>query len=137
MSWKLIFGLSLFGLAMAFGTVYAIGSRVEPWIWLVIFLICAFLIAANAPSRRFLHGFLVGVVNSVWITGAHVALYDAYIARHPREAAMMAGSAMATHPRLMMAGIGAIIGILSGLVLGLLAWIAGKFLSARPARPTA
>ena len=43
MSWKLIFGLSLFGLAMAFATVYVVPSAIEPWIWLGIFVFCAFV----------------------------------------------------------------------------------------------
>lgn len=40
MDWKLIFQLSLFGLAMAVATVYVIPSNIEPVFWLVIFLIC-------------------------------------------------------------------------------------------------
>ena len=53
MDWKLIFGLSLFGLAMAIGTVFVIPSNVEPIFWLVIFLVCAFLIARMRPDRLF------------------------------------------------------------------------------------
>ena len=34
--WKLIFRLSLFGLAMAIATVFAIPSNIEPAFWLVI-----------------------------------------------------------------------------------------------------
>ena len=35
MKWKLIFLLSLFGLAMAFATVFWIPSMIEPVFWLV------------------------------------------------------------------------------------------------------
>ena len=45
MNWKLIFGLSLFGLAMAFATVFVIPSNVEPLFWLAIFIVCAVVIA--------------------------------------------------------------------------------------------
>ena len=57
MNWKLIFLLSLFGLAMAVGTVFVITSQIEPWCWLVIFIVCAWAIAAQAPGKFFLHGF--------------------------------------------------------------------------------
>ncbi len=125
--------LSLFGLAMAVATVFVISSKIEPWFWLVIFIVCAWAIAARAPGKFFLHGFLVGIANSVWVTAAHVLLYDPYIAHHPREAQMMANGPMAQHPRLMMAIVGPIVGILSGLVLGLFAWIASKLVRSRAA----
>ena len=123
MSWKLIFGLSLFGLAMGFGTVFVVPPRVEPFAWLGIFLVCAYLIAKYAPKRFFLHGVCVGLLNSVWVTGAHVALFDKYVAGHAREAAM---AAQMGSPRLMMGAVGPVIGLLSGVVLGLFALAAGK-----------
>ncbi|MFZ0968503.1 MAG: hypothetical protein WAN13_09550, partial [Candidatus Acidiferrales bacterium] len=72
MNWKIIFLLSLFGLAMGIATVFVIPSKIEPFFWLVIFVVSAFVIARAAASRHFLHGLLVGIVNSVWITGAHI-----------------------------------------------------------------
>jgi hypothetical protein len=55
-NWKLIFQLSLFGLAMAIATVYWIPQNVEPFFWLVIFIICAYLIAKRCSDKYFLHG---------------------------------------------------------------------------------
>jgi hypothetical protein len=126
MNWKLIFGLSLFGLAMAIATVFVIPSGIEPIFWLIIFIICAVIIARQVPSRHFLHGLMVGIVNSIWVTGAHILLFDAYIAHHAKEAAMMHNAPMP--PRAMMAVVGPFVGVISGLVLGLFAWIAGKFM---------
>jgi hypothetical protein len=76
----------------------------------------------------FLHGLLLGLANSVWITAAHVLLYDAYIARHAQEAAMMQGPNMPAPPRVMMALVGPIIGLISGVVIGIFALIAGKLI---------
>ena len=126
MKWNLIFKLSLFGLAMAFATVYFIPSNLEPFFWLVIFIICAWVIAKNCGSRYFLHGFMVSIFNSVWITGAHILLFNQYIANHPSEADMMKKMPMPDSPRLMMLMTGPIIGIISGLVLGLFAFAASK-----------
>lgn len=127
MNWKLIFLLSLFGLAMGFATVFVIPSNIEPVFWLVIFIICAYLIARYAPGKYFLHGLLVSIVNSIWITATHAALFFTYIANHPEYMKMLENSPMlAGHPRRMMVVTGPIIGVISGLVLGLFAWVASK-----------
>ncbi len=123
---KLILALSLFGLAMGILTVYVIPSNVEPIVWLAIFLVCAYAIAKRAPGKFFLHGFCVSLLNAVWITGAHVLLVDTYLSRHANEAAMMAKMPMPDSPRAMMLMTGPIIGIVSGLVLGLFAFVASK-----------
>jgi len=123
-NWKLVFLLSLFGLAMAFGTVYVVPANVEPLVWLVIFVICAWVIARRAPGLPFVHGLMVGIVNSVWITAAHVALFDAYLARHPREAEMMKSMPANVPPRVLVACIGPLAGVISGVVIGLFAMVA-------------
>jgi hypothetical protein len=115
---------------MAILTVFVIPSNVEPLFWLAIFVFCAWVIARRCERRHFLHGLSVSVVNSVWITAAHVLLFDAYVARHPAEAAMAAS--MPLSPRVMMLATGPVIGVISGLVLGLFAFIASRFVK-RPA----
>jgi hypothetical protein len=134
MNWKLILQLSMFGLVMAVATVFIIPSMIEPAFWLVIFLTCAYLIARNCPTMRFLHGLLLGLANSVWITAAHVLLFDSYIARHAQEAAMMQSMPLPASPRLLMALTGPMVGLISGVVLGLFALIAGKLVK-NPSAP--
>ena len=126
MNWKLIFTLSLFGLVMGIGTVYFIPSNIEPFCWLTIFVICAYAIAKNAPSKYFLHGFCVSLVNCIWITGAHILLYRTYIANHHAEMMAMRTMPMVTHTRTLMAIMGGFIGVISGLILGLFSFIASK-----------
>lgn len=124
MNWKLILSLSMFGLVMALGTVFVIPSKVEPLFWLAIFLVCAFLIARRAPGKFFFHGFCVSLVNCVWITGAHVILFDAYAARHVEEMQM---SAKFPFPqRVAMLVVGPVVGVISGIVLGIFSLIASK-----------
>ena len=131
MDWKLIFLLSLFGLFMAIGTVFIIPSNVEPIFWVAIFCICAFLIARQVPSRHFAHGLMLGLVNSVWVTAAHVAFFAHYMLRHPKEAAMTQSMPLPNSPRLMMAIIGPVIGVASGCIIGLLAFVAAKLVKRR------
>lgn len=130
MNWRLVLALSGFGVAMAILTVFVIPSNVEPLFWLAILLFCAWVIARRCERRQFIHGLAVGVVNSVWITAAHVLLFDAYMAHHPAEAAMAGG--MPLPPRVMMLLTGPVIGVISGCILGLFAFIASKLVK-RPA----
>lgn len=134
MNWKLIFQLSLFGLAMGVGTVFVIGPKVEPAFWLVIFLICAYLIARGTvgAGMHFLHGVLLGLANSIWITASHVLFFNAYIARHAQEAAMMQNPSIPFPPRTMMLVVGPVVGLLSGIILGVFALIAGKLVKSAP-----
>ncbi len=135
MNWKLIFGLSLFGLAMAFATVSLITSNIEPICWLAIFLICAYLIAKNAPGKYFLHGLLVSIVNCIWVTGVHIMQSGAYMANHAKE--VEGYTKMNTQFGLSvtqsMLAIGPFVGIFSGIVLGLFAIIASKIFKKQPA----
>jgi len=128
MNKKLIFQLSLFGLAMAFATVYFIPSDIEPFCWLAIFIVCAYLIAKNCTRTYFLTGLCVSLINAVWITSIHILLFDKYIASHPQEDEIMTKMPMPDSPRLMMLMTGPLVGIVSGLVLGLFAFIASKIM---------
>ncbi len=131
MNFRLIFLLSLFGLAMAFATVFFIPSDIEPFFWLAIFILCAYLIARECSNRYFLHGLLTSMLNSVWITSVHVLLFNTYAETHPEEMAMMADAPIS--PRIMMLITGPLIGVVSGLVLGLFAFIASRLVQKKPA----
>jgi hypothetical protein len=131
MNWKLVGQLSLFGLAMGFATVYFIPSKIEPAFWLPIFLVSAWMIARAGTGRPLLHGVALGVANSAWITSAHILLVQDYLATHPAEAEMMKSMPLPDSPRLMMAMTGSVIGVVSGLVIGLLAVMATRLLKAR------
>jgi hypothetical protein len=134
MNWKLILLLSMFGLAMAIATVFAIPPKIEPLFWLAIFLVCAALIAKRAPGRYFLHGLCVSLVNCLWITSAHVLFFDTYAAGHPEEMARSASAPLP--PRLLMLVVGPVIGVVSGVVLGLFSLVASKLMKpAAPASP--
>jgi hypothetical protein len=124
MNWKLILMLSLFGLAMGIATVFIISSAAEPFFWLFIFVVCAYFIVNHCSGKFFLHGFLVSLLNSVWITAAHILLFTYYIGNHAKEAVMMAQMPLPDSPKIMMLITGPVIGVLSGLLLGFFAYLA-------------
>ena len=126
MNWKLILQLSLFGLAMAVATISLIPQNAEPIFWLIIFIICAYIIAKKSVKNPFLHGFLVSIVNSVWITAAHAIMFDSYTANHPDMLKMGANMPMADHPQMAMIVMGPVFGVIFGLILGLFSFVASK-----------
>ncbi|MDB4902619.1 MAG: hypothetical protein JWQ63_1900 [Mucilaginibacter sp.] len=128
MNWKIIFQLSIFGLIMAFATVSLIPEKVEPAFWLLIFIFCAYVIAKVCPGKYFLHGFLVSMVNCIWITAVHIAFRETYEANHPQMASMGTSmpSVLSIHPRLAMAIMGPIFGAMFGIILGLFSFVASK-----------
>lgn len=125
LNWKLIFQLSLFGLIMSVATVFWVPMNIEPFCWLVIFTLCAYIIVKNTSGKYFLHGFMVSIINSVWITAAHVIFYDAYMATHPEMASMNEGQ---SNPQLMMIFMGPFFGAAFGLILGAFSFAAGKII---------
>ncbi len=122
MNWKLILALSLFGLAMGAGSLFGLGLA-EPLLWLAIFIIYALVIARRAPGRYFLHGFLVSVVNSVWITAIHAGFFSIYAKNNPQ---FVQNAPPGMNPRVLMIIMGPLFGVLFGLVAGLFAFIASK-----------
>lgn len=128
MNKKLIIQLSGFGLFMAFATVFFIPPQIEPFIWLIIFVFCAWRIAKKCKEEIFLHGLLVSILNSVWITSIHILFYHTYLESHRDMAALTAQFGMEESPRLMMLVFGPSIGIISGMVLGFFSIIAGKLM---------
>jgi len=128
MNWKLVLQLSLFGLVMAFGTLSLIPQAFEPFFWLVIFIFCAYIIARVCTQKYFLNGFMVSIFNCVWIVAVHIIFYKVYMDHHPDMAAMneKMPPPLSIHPRLAMVTTGPVIGIISGLIQGLFAFIASK-----------
>jgi hypothetical protein len=124
MNLKLVLQLSLFGLVMAFATVFVVPPTIEPLLWFAIFIFCAVVLAKKAPSKAPLHGFLVSLANCVYITTVHIVFAERYLAWHPDEAA--AGAKSGLPVQVMMAIMGPIIGVVSGAVLALFTFIATK-----------
>ncbi len=138
MRWSLVLSLSMFGLAMALGTIGVIPSRLAGLLWIAIFLITSFIIARRAHGRFFLHGFLVGLVNWFWVTASHVMFYSVYVAHNASDIATRQAYSLPAMPAPMAAGIGpafaffqrydAPIPGLSAVIYGTLSWLGARWL---------
>lgn len=127
MNWKLIFTLSLFGLAMALGTIALIPLTIEPALWLLIWVICARVIARFATGQYFAHGFALSMVNCVWITAAHAIFFVPYLIHHPQIVEMNKKIPfLVDHTRWQMVIVGPVWGAIFGLIQGLFAFLASK-----------
>src|SRR5262245_19069430 len=124
----LIARLSLFGLVMGTATIKWIPTNVEPFCWLAVFLVSAYFLAKNLYGKPFQNGVCVGLANCVWVTGAHIVFAETYLANHPAEAEQLTHMPAPDSPRLMMLMMGPVIGLISGLVIGLLGFVAQKIL---------
>ncbi|MBI3509252.1 MAG: hypothetical protein HY064_01210 [Bacteroidetes bacterium] len=126
MNWKLIFLLSLIGLAMAFATVFVLPGKYELFVWIAIIAFNVTVIVKKCSGKYFMHGLVVSLANCVWVTPAHILFYAQYMKLNPEMLAMNAHMPLPTHPRLMMLIMGPIIGIAFGIIQGGIAWGVSK-----------
>jgi len=125
----LLVKLSFFGLAMALATVFWIPSTFEPFLWLAIFIFCAYLIAKKSSELFFVQGFLLRILNTIWVTAIHILFSTTYLTNHPEANELIASSPLPNSPKLMMLMTGPIIGVISGLILGIFASIAARIVN--------
>jgi hypothetical protein len=116
---------------MSVATVFGIPSNVEPGFWFVIFVICAFIIAQKCTDHYFFHGFLVSMLNSVWITAAHIFFFSTYISNHSEVLDLMSRFPIPYSPRVAMLLIGPLFGVASGIILGTFCFIAARIVKSK------
>lgn len=133
MNWKLIFWLSMFGVAMAAASLFGWTRHIEPLLWLVIFVFYAWCIAKNATGRYFLHGFLVSVLNGIWISIIHASFFSLYIKNNPEMLQGFTKLPTYISPRLIMLIIGPLVGAIFGVIAGLFAFVGAKIVKRQEA----
>jgi len=129
MKWPLIFLLSAFGLAMGFGTVYYIPVTIEPFCWVLIFVISAFIIAKYCREEYFLNGFALSIINAVWMTVLHLTFFTAYTTAHVTEMEVIERLLMPDEPQVILFFVGIFSGAASGVVLGIFSISAAKLIN--------
>lgn len=139
MNWKIVFQLSFLGLIMGFGTVSLIPTFLEPVFWVIIFIFSAYIIAKACTRKYFLNGFILALINCVWITAAHVIFCDTYIQHHPYMSPQRLGMppSLYNHPREVLVIIAPGFALSCAIVLGLLCFISAKIIKKKKTAPTA
>ena len=131
MNWKLIIILSLFGLALGVASVFTLTPVTEFVFWVAVTVVTAILIAKYAGGKFFLHGFLVAIVNTFWVTLSQVLLFYTYVTSHPEYLQMVATlpPALADHPRRLILYRAPVVALISGLFVGIVSLVASKVLN--------
>ena len=134
MNWKLIIALSLVSIVIAFTGVYGVTTmQSEPLIWLAIFIVYAVIIARFAPGNYFLHGFLVSVLNGLWIGAIHVLNFHTYMRSNPGMKKMYDHMPHIASPKITMVLMAPVFGAALGLIAGLFAFIASRIIKKKVA----
>jgi uncharacterized membrane protein YiaA len=132
MKWMLILVLSLSGAIMGLFTLYFIPARYEAVVGTPLFLTCGWFIGRYATRKWFLHGFLLGVLNTVIVTAIRASFAQVYLAHHAADAekfARMSTESGATVVQVMLM-LGLFNALIAGLVMGFFAIIGVGFVKA-------
>jgi hypothetical protein len=134
MKWRLIFPLTLLGMAMAFAGVAGLPGRLESLIWLIIFAIYAVIIVRKTSEKHFLHAFIINLINGFWIGIIHAAFISTYLANHRVIKGIYAMMPLNNHRRILMITTGVIMGVILGIISGLITFATGKVLKKKEPR---
>jgi U5 snRNP spliceosome subunit len=128
LDWKLIWTLAALGLVSAAVTIWGGLGQGETWFGLAFALALGMIIAAKAPGRYFVHGFLVGTFGAVIEILAEVPFAARIMANNPELREAMAAVPSNVPPGLILVFAAPFAAPISGLVTGFIAWLVAKFL---------
>jgi hypothetical protein len=128
---KLIFQLSFFGLFMAIARIFWFPWNIELLFWLLIFILCAIVIAKKCSGKFFYHGFLISLLISIWLTIGQLVFYNKYISGHQQELDLISKLPDTYSPRIAMIIVGPFFGVMIGIVLGVFCVVAAKMIKHR------
>lgn len=126
MNCELIGLLGGFGVLMGVASVLGFTNGMEGLLWLVIGIICVVFIVWRAPLRPFLHGFFVSLIGGAVAPVIQSFFFSAYMANNPELSNRFAEIPGGLDARYFVVMLAPIIGLISGLVLGLASWVAAK-----------
>ena len=113
---------------MGFAGVAGLPGRTEAAIWLIAFVIFAVIIVRQASGKYFLHAFVVGEMNGIWLGVIHAAFVSTYLAKHHAITNSFRTLPSYGHRRIAMVILGPVIGAIFGIIAGLIAIAVGKVL---------
>ncbi|MDD5088796.1 MAG: hypothetical protein PHI18_08365 [bacterium] len=126
MNWTLILLVSLISILIGLVSLFGL-MDVNPWIVGAFTCVISALILGRFSRRKyFMHGFWAGVIGSLVSTMLMYLFWDTYLASNPAIADKLAQMPQGMDARTMTL-ISSIFGAaISGVVMGLLAWLAGR-----------
>ena len=132
MNVRLVLMLSLFGPLVAIATLLGvIHTGWESAVWAVIAVVCAGVLARQAPGKFFLHGFLTGFIAGAVAPLIQALFINQYLAHNPRYADTMK-SMPGVSPAVLAVIAAPLWGAVLGVAIGFLTWVWAKFTRPKP-----
>lgn len=125
MNWQLIFLLSGFGILMGILSVNGFTKKVEPFFWIVFGLFSAYVLSKNVSEKIFWHGFIVGILWGVFNGILQSTFLNIYLKNNPSYHKKYE-KVKSRNYRLYVLLVGPMLGLVTGSVLGGLAWFFQK-----------
>ena len=133
MNVRVVLMLSLFGLVVGLGsTTGLIPAGWETAVWAVISLVCAGVLARQAPGKFFLHGFLTGLISSAIATLLEAAMIGQYLEHNPKAAESFK-LLPAISPAVMIVLMTPVAAAVSGVFTGFVTWLWALMTRPKPA----
>ncbi len=127
MKWSVIVLLSLAGALMGAASLFGLTRGIELYLWIVIALTTAVVVARTTNQKQFLHGFLSGTGMGI-VNGIVQALFlPIYLSYNPDAAGQLSQNSFGFLPEVFIFLFSPVIGIVYGLVVGGVCAAAGKF----------
>ncbi len=131
MNRKLIASLSIFGLLMGFASVLGLTKGIEWLLWLIIGIFSAVWISRKVSSRRFLHGFLVGIFAGLFSPLIQFLFFSTYLLNNPEFAEKFDQVPAGLAPGTFVLISAPVIAGLYATMLGFLTILVGKLVGRR------
>jgi hypothetical protein len=128
MNWIMILLLSGVGIVLGIAALFGATGWIEWVLWLAAGGLCGILIASNVNERLFMHGLVAGALGGFWGGIIHTIFFRTFAENNPAEVARFkeVGTTGAM-PLLILQTAG--MSILAGICFGIVAVVAGKFIS--------
>ena len=134
MNLRLVACLSCFGVVLGVASVLGvIHPGQERWFWLVTAVVSIIVIARAAPGRYFMHGFLVGLFAGMLAPLIQGLAFNSFLAHNPSADEAFKRLPASIPPRVLVICTAPVLGIATGLILGLFTWLAGKLMGRKQA----
>ena len=126
MNWRLIFLLSLLSIVLAIASILGFVKSYEWLMWLIIGVYCGWQFAGRVSDDYFLHGFYLGILDGILNSVAKALFFNPYISNNPRMVEEFSNLPQDLSPQVVLLIMGPIIGAFSGVVFGVLAFLASR-----------
>lgn len=128
MNWVLVGLLSVPGAMMGLLSVRGHTRGIEPYLWVVLGVFASLVVSRTSGGRMFLHGLAVGIAWGALNGVVAAALFDTYSRHNPEVVARFAARAGGPPARLMFLMAAPVVGLVTGLVLGGMCWVASLWI---------